>query len=104
MNINTILIISLVIALLGTIVGGSMVVTKKRQTSTDRPTRTRGNTNKNRPSRKQVFLPMISMLVLSIFLLFIGYTTLNIIAFAVGYLFLFFSFGFLGSFLFNELF
>ena len=107
MNIGTFLFISLLVALLGAMFGASMVVVKKRPTPTDRPTRTartEGNTTRNRPTRKQVFRPMASLLGLSIFLLIIGYTTLNIIAFAVGYLFLFFGFGLLGTFLFNELF
>ena len=47
---------------------------------------------------------MISLLSLSIFLIVIGYKSLNILSFAVGYVFLFFAFGLLGSFLFNSLF
>jgi hypothetical protein len=104
MNINTILIISLAVALLGIILGGSMVVTQKRQTPTARPTRSKADNNRTRPSRKQLFVPMISLLGLSIFLIVIGYKSLNIISFAVGYVFLFFAFGLLGSFLFNKLF
>jgi hypothetical protein len=104
MNIGTFLIISVVVALLGAMVGASMVVVEKRKTPTARPQRTASNTSKIRPSRKELFIPMISVLGLSIFLLVIGYTTANFIAAAVGFLFLFFGFGLIGSFLFNELF
>ena len=86
MSINTFLIIGVVVALLGTMLGGSMVVVQKRQTPTSKPQRTGDNTPRARPSRKQIFLPMISVLGLSIFLVVIGYTTANIIASSVGFL------------------
>ncbi len=107
MDIGTFLFISVIVALMGAVLGASMVVVEKRQTPTARPTRTARtgeNATRNRPTRKQIFRPMIGLLGLSIFLLIIGYTNLNIIAFAVGYIFLFFGCGLLGSFLFNELF
>ena len=104
MSISTFLVISVVVALLGTMIGAATVVVQKRQTSTDKPQRTVVSPTRTRPSRKQIFLPMISLLGLSIFLLLIGYTTANFIAFAVGFLILFLGFGLLGSFLFNKLF
>ena len=104
MNLSTFLIISVVIAVLGAMIGGSMVVVEKRQTPTSKPQRTGNNKTRTHTSRKQLFVPMISVLGLSIFLLVIGYITANIIISSVGFLLLFFGFGLFGSFLFNELF
>lgn len=47
---------------------------------------------------------MAGLLGVSVFLLIVGYTTTNIVAAAVGFLLLFFGFGLLGAFLFNEIF
>lgn len=104
MNLSTFLIISVVIAVLGAMIGGSMVVVEKRQTPTSKPQRTGNNKTRTHTSRKQLFVPMISVLGLSIFLLVIGYINANIITSSVGFLLLFFGFGLFGSFLFNELF
>ena len=81
-----------------------MVVVQKRNTPTKRPERTETSPSYQRPSRKEIFLPMVSLLGVSLFLLIIGYTTSNIISAAVGFLLLFFGFGLLGSFLFNNIF
>ena len=104
MKIEAYLISGGIIALLGTMIGASMVVTQNRETPTQRPQRVAPPANAQRPSRQSLFLPMCGVLGLSIFLLVLGYGTANIVAAAVGFLLLFFGFGLLGAFLFNSLF
>ena len=104
MKIEAYLISGGIIALLGTMIGASMVVTQERETPTQRPQRVAPPANAQRPSRQSLFLPMCGVLGLSIFLLVLGYGTANIVASAVGFLLLFFGFGLLGAFLFNSLF
>ena len=106
MKIETYLIAGVIIALLGTIIGASMVVTQNRETPTQRPQRVAPPANAQRPSRQSLFLPLCGGLGLSILLLVLGLGlgTPNIVAAAVGFLLLFFGFGLLGAFLFNSLF
>lgn len=104
MKIEIFIIAGVIIALLGTLIGASMVVTQERPTPTQRPQRVAPSPNVQRPSRKSLFLPMSGLLGVSIFLLILGYGTANIVAAAVGFLLLFLGFGMLGAFLFNTLF
>lgn len=104
MKIEIYLIAGGVIALLGTMIGGAMVVTQNRETPTQRPQRVAPAPDAQRPSRKSLFLPMCGVLGVSIFLLVVGYGMANIVAAAVGFLLLFLGFGLLGAFLFNSLF
>ncbi|ELR99656.1 hypothetical protein [Gloeocapsa sp. PCC 73106] len=100
MNLNTFLIIAIAVALIGSMVGASMVAIEKSKNSTT----PQENSNRNFPSRREIFLPMVSVLGLSFALLIIGYGSGNIVASAVGFLFLFFGFGIVGSFLFRNIF
>lgn len=97
-------VIGLIVAALGICVGGSMVAYKKRNTPTKKNRRTAPPLESSRPSRKSLVVPMGSVLGMSLFLLIIGYGTMNIIAAAVGFLLLFLGFGLVGSFIFNEIF
>ncbi|MGB5593483.1 MAG: hypothetical protein WBM32_02145 [Crocosphaera sp.] len=98
------IVIALIISALGICVGGSMVVYQKRQTPTQRPQRTAPPSDLKKPSRKSLVVPLGSVLGVSLFLLIIGYGTMNIVAAAVGFLLLFLGFGLLGSFIFNQMF
>jgi ABC-type multidrug transport system permease subunit len=104
MQVWTYLTIGLILAILGALVGASTVVSQKRDTPTQRPERTQPSPHSQRPSRQELFLPMVGLLGVSFFLLIVGYTTINIVAAAVGFLLLFLGFGLLGAFLFNEIF
>ena len=65
----------LVLAILGSFVGAAMVVSEKRNTPTERPQRDKPSSKSQRLSRKELFLPMASLLGVSVLLLIIGYTT-----------------------------
>ncbi|ACB49544.1 hypothetical protein cce_0192 [Crocosphaera subtropica ATCC 51142] len=97
-------VIALIISALGICIGGSMVVYKKRQLPTQKPQRTAPSSHLQKPSRKSLILPMGGLLGVSMFLLIIGYGTMNIVAAAVGFLLLFLAFGLVGSFIFNQIF
>lgn len=103
MSIQIFIIIGLVVAFLGSIIGASMVVTQQRATPTERPQRSEPPPDYNRPSQRKLFLPMVSFLGVSLFLLIVGYAASNIVAASVGFLLLFLGFGLLGSFLFNKI-
>lgn len=96
MNLEIKIIIAITIALLGTMVGVSMIAVDK-----NKYIQSKGKNSANLyqpPSRRKVFLPMILTIGLSLSLIIIGYQTSNIILFMSGFLFLFIGFGLLGVF------
>lgn len=100
MNLEIKIIIAITIALLGTMVGVSMIAVDK-----NKYIQSKGKNSANLyqpPSRQKVFLPMILTIGLSLSLIIIGYQTGNIILFMSGFLFLFIGFGLLGIFLMSK--
>jgi hypothetical protein len=99
MRIQIIIIISIVIALLGTMIGAAMVSVDKQKASTYIEGRLITDPNYKPPSRRKLFLPMVICLAISLALMIIGVQSGNIIGFSVGFLLLFIGFGLLGAFL-----
>lgn len=96
MNLEIKIIIAITIALLGTMVGVSMIAVDK-----NKYIQNYGKNSANSyqpPSRKKVFLPMILTIGLSLSLIIMGYQIGNIILFMSGFLCLFIGFGLLGVF------
>ena len=104
MRLLIFVIVGIVISILGAFVGAAMTVFEKRRAPTHRPRRQSPPSHYKKPSRKKVVGPMAGVLGLSFFLLTLGYLAQNIIWGSVGFVLLFFGFGFLGAFLYQELF
>ncbi len=99
MRLQFLIIISVVIALLGIMIGAAMVSVDKQKYSRYIEGRVVLDPNYRPPSRRKLFMPMIICLGISLALMIIGYQTGNIIGFSVGFLLLFIAFGLLGAFL-----
>lgn len=102
MQIQFIIIISIVIALLGTMIGAAMVSVDKQKASSYVNGRLVTDPNYRPPSRRKLFLPMSICLGISLALMIIGYQGGNIIGFSVGFLLLFIGFGLMGAFLLGQ--
>ena len=103
MRLIIFVIIGITIAALGAAVGAAMTVFQKRESPTHRPIRQTPPSHYEKPSRKKLVRPMATILGLSLLLLILGYLAQNVIWGAVGFVLLFFGFGVLGAFLYQEL-